>query len=216
VKVPSLQGISDLSSRSGEPADPVSERIIDAAVELMARYGTRIKIEEIAEAAQVSRATVFRRFEDKASIIERAFGREFRRILESLRTTVEAAEDPLSAVVGMVAESLRLSQAHPLILRMCQVEPQSVIELVGAPTEDSPTTLGRAFLAGYIKAAQEEGLARNNVQAEEVADVLAHLLIGYSLVPYGTVNLTDRHELHRFSKSLVVSLLGSADSGPAG
>lgn len=59
------------SKRADGPADELSARIVLAATECIARWGwERTKVDDIAAAARCSRASVYRKFDDKAQILD--------------------------------------------------------------------------------------------------------------------------------------------------
>src|SRR3954470_10029901 len=96
------------------PDDAVSERVLDAALELAAASGIRnLTMDDVARRAGVGRMTVYRRFGDKASLVEALSTREGRRCLEQLDAAVDL-EDPVADQIadGFVA-TLRIAREHP-------------------------------------------------------------------------------------------------------
>src|SRR5436190_590157 len=74
-----------------EPADdPASDAILDAALALSAASGIRnLTMDDVARRARVGRMTVYRRFGDKAGLVEALSAREGRRCLEQLDAAVD-------------------------------------------------------------------------------------------------------------------------------
>lgn len=67
------------------------QRILDAARELFAREGLGVTLNDIAHHAGVGVGTVYRRFPDKANLIEELFEQEIGRLVSLME---EALEDP--------------------------------------------------------------------------------------------------------------------------
>src|SRR5438874_3896504 len=93
--------------------DALSERILDAALELAAASGIRhLTMDDVARRAGVGRMTVYRRFGDKQRLVEALAVRESRRCLEEL----DAAIGPDAPIEDQVAAgfvtSLRLAREH--------------------------------------------------------------------------------------------------------
>src|SRR5258708_37936663 len=85
-----------------DPAsDAVSERILDAALALAGASGLRnLTIDDVARRAGVGRMTVYRRFGERARLVEALTAREARGALEAL----DLAADPQLSVADQVAE----------------------------------------------------------------------------------------------------------------
>jgi AcrR family transcriptional regulator len=69
-----------------EPAgDPISERILDAALELATSSGIRnLTMDDVSQRAAVGRMTVYRRFGSKAAVVDALAIRECRRCLAAI------------------------------------------------------------------------------------------------------------------------------------
>src|SRR3954447_21914152 len=145
-----------LESTSEPPDDELSERILDAALELCAASGVRnLTMDETAERAGVGRMTVYRRFGSRERLEEALAVREGRRRLAQLDSTVDpGAPVPDQIAQGMLT-SLRLIREHPLLERMSRLEPQAALAALTA--EGSAVfAMGRAFVAARIAEAQRE------------------------------------------------------------
>ena len=82
----------------------MSERILDAALELVAASGLRnLTMDEAASRAGVGRMTVYRRFGDREGLIDALAARESRRCLAEL----DRAVDPALPVAEGIARGLR-------------------------------------------------------------------------------------------------------------
>jgi AcrR family transcriptional regulator len=185
------------------------ERILEAALELVAAYGARrTSVDQIAVRAGVARATVFRRFGSKDAIVERLFTRELRRFLTLVAETTAAAPDPATSVVEAFVAAVQAASTHPLIQRLARVEPHVLIEALRSG-DPSPLELGRSFVADRIRSGQRRGVVVSALNADEVSDVLVRLALSYALMPGQVVDVKDERRLRAFARSAIAPILAS-------
>jgi AcrR family transcriptional regulator len=185
------------------------ERILEAALELVAAYGARrTAVDQIAVRAGVARATVFRRFGSKDAIVERLFTRELRRFLTLVAETTAAAPDPATSVVEAFVAAVQAASTHPLIQRLARVEPHVLIEALRSG-DPSPLELGRSFVADRIRSGQRRGVVVSALNADEVSDVLVRLALSYALMPGQVVDVKDERRLRAFARSAIAPILAS-------
>ncbi len=85
-------------------------RILVAAAEVFARRGLDAGLDEIARHAGVGTGTVYRRFPDKALLIDALFESRVDDLLELTRTGLEA-DDPWAGLVYFLERSIEMQQA---------------------------------------------------------------------------------------------------------
>ena len=83
------------------------ERILAATAELFAERGIDVSMDDIAAAAGVGVATVYRRFPDREALIEALFEEKLQRIAALAQGALEV-EDPWLAFVGFMRAATRL------------------------------------------------------------------------------------------------------------
>jgi AcrR family transcriptional regulator len=189
------------------PDDAVSEKILDAALELAAASGIRhLTMDDVARRAGVGRMTVYRRFGDKTRLVEALAVREGRRCLAEL----DAATRPDQPIADQVAEgfvtSLRLAREHPLLSRLARIEPESVLR---ALTADGSAlfALARAFLAGRLREAQEAGTLGRQVPVEEAAELLVRISFSFALIEDSALPLDDDDRARDVARRLIAPIL---------
>lgn len=143
-----------------EPAVPARERILEAAAELIGRRGLHaLSMEELAIAAGVSRATVYRLFPTKAAV----FGELVRHYSpwERVMRVVEANRDrPPREVVPLLAHTFatvaapRMGIMRGVLLEATAVTPDAVRGVEPFMPEAVAT------LAGYLAKQMDAGLVR--------------------------------------------------------
>lgn len=192
-----------LDPAQATPDDPVSERILDAALELAAASGLRhLTMEDVARTAGVGRATVYRRFGDRDRLVDALSVREARRCLAALATASDPAAPVLDQFVEGFAVSVRLLHEHPLLRRLVLVERQILLKGL----DDGLFELARAFLADRIRVAQKLGEARD-VDADEAAEVLTRVTTSFALLPATTLRLDDPDAARAVARELLAPVL---------
>jgi AcrR family transcriptional regulator len=93
-----------------------AERILDAADELFAKHdAANIGMNEVAEAAGCSRATLYRYFESRDALYTAYVHREAHRVFRALGERVSSTTDPGARLVDSIIESLRQVRESPAL-----------------------------------------------------------------------------------------------------
>jgi AcrR family transcriptional regulator len=190
------------------PSDAASERILDAALALAAASGIRhLTMDDVARRARVGRMTVYRRFGDKAQLIDALVVRECRRCLAEL----DAAIGPDATIEDQVAEgfvtSMRLAREHPLLNRLARFEPEAVLEAFVADG-DTVFAAARAFVAGRLRASQAAGVL-GAVDVEAAAELLVRLAFSFVLIQESVLPLHDDAKARAIARRLIAPVLGT-------
>lgn len=186
--------------------DPVSDRILAAAAELVARQGDQqTTIAAIAQKAGVGRATVFRRFGSKQEILDRALLRELRLLAQALEESTANAESAGAALIECFVLSMRAMRRRPLLRRLSQLEPDRLIAFTRL-RHPPVLALWRSMHASIVEAFDPPKVA--SLERTDLADVLIHLMIGYSVVPESSIDLKDEQKVRRLAASVITPALG--------
>jgi AcrR family transcriptional regulator len=144
-------------------ADAVRNRaaIVRAARSVMGRRGLDAPLDEIAQAAGVGNATLYRRFPTRRDLVAAVFAEEMSRYAAAVERAL-AEPDPWRAVRGYLAEICAL-----------QAENRALADLVTS-TEFTDVTrpVAVAHLHELLQRAQEAGQLRADFAVEDVALVL--------------------------------------------
>jgi AcrR family transcriptional regulator len=175
-----------------EPGDPISERILDAALHQFQTYGLRRStVEDVAKRARVTRVTVYRRFPNKGDLTLAVIHCETKRALDAIEvvmTSMPTAEERF--VEGFVV-TLRTARNHPLLKRLLDTEPELVLPYLtikAAPVH----AIARALLVKQLRRAQRAGTL-GTFDPDVVAELLVRALQSFLLTPEGFIDLgTDR------------------------
>jgi AcrR family transcriptional regulator len=188
------------------PDDAMSERVLDAALELVAASGLRhLTMDDVAARAGVGRMTVYRRFGDRDRLIDLLAIRESRRCLAEIDATV----DPGAPVDEQIAQgfltSLRLIRDHPLLDRFARHEPEAALQ---ALNQDGAAifAISRAFVAARIADAKRRGMV-GEVDADHVAELLIRLGFSFLLIPATSLPVSDDRAIRALARETIAPML---------
>ena len=195
-----------LDRRVEPPDDAMSERILDAALALAAASGIRnLTMDDVARRAGVGRMTVYRRFGEKAHLVDALAVREARRVLAELDRAAPPDAPIEEQVVEGFVTSLRLSREHPLLARLARFEAEGLLATISADGQ-ALFAAGRAFAAARLRAAQAAGVL-GEVPVDEVAEVLVRLAASFVLIPETILPVDDDERLRELARAIVAPLL---------
>jgi AcrR family transcriptional regulator len=102
------------------------ERILDAAYELVLAVGMRrVTMAELARAADVSRATLYRRFPNVDAVVAALTTRELAAI--SAAAFARPRKDARSSIVAAIVATVRAVREHPLTRKILDVDPEFLL-----------------------------------------------------------------------------------------
>lgn len=189
------------------PTDAMSERILDAALELCAESGVRhLTMDDVAERAGVGRMTVYRRFGSRERLEEVLAVREARRCLAELDSTVDPGAPVPDQIAQGLLTTLRLIREHPLLERMSRVEPVAAL----AALRDEGTSIfamSRAFMAARIREGKKAGTVAADVDPEQAGEVLSRIGFSFLLIPESALPLQDDEKMRELARTLIAPIL---------
>jgi AcrR family transcriptional regulator len=145
-----------LSISNDHSAQPVEDRILDAAASCVLAYGVdRVTLAEIARRAGVSRPTVYRRFPDTRSILAALLTMRITHALDDVPSRGVGRAQVVERVVA-VAGRLRLDDVIMVVLHQAPALAMLYLsERLGTSQQILLDTV-----AGELKAAQDDGSVR--------------------------------------------------------
>ncbi len=190
------------------PADAASERILDAALDLVAASGLRsLTMEGAATRAGVGRMTVYRRFGDRKSLIDALAARESRRCLAELDRAVDPSLPPAEGIAQGFVASLRLIRTHPLLDRFARHEPEAALGALNA-NGAAILGMGREFVAARLRDAQARGDLPADLAATHAAELIVRLGLSFLLLPESSLPLDDSETAAETARALIAPILG--------
>ena len=200
-----LSLLRDVQLTAAEEWDEYAERVLEAAEAQFSEFGLgRTSMDRVAEAAGVSRITVYRRFANRDALFAAVVARAFRRFLSEFDAEVSKCGDPDERFVRGVAVAARLLTQDSLIARLVRTDPQDVLPFLtvdGAPI----LVMSRGYVVAQLERAKSEGMPITG-NLEMLADVLVRMAHSILLSP-GSVIDADEAELARFARQNILPML---------
>lgn len=200
--VPRLRGADGSGEQSG--SNSTRQRIIDAAEACLDRQGLgKTTVEDVAAAAQVSRATVYRHFAHRddlmLQVLLRDLDRSLERPLDDFLEGVRTPEALAQAIVDSAGYLLATIRTTPRLQLLLRTEGRGVADTI----RGSSAALIRESaddLRPYFEAAQERGLLRPGLDLDDAAEwilrAILSLLTVDGLRPRGPAE--EQAFLHQF------------------
>lgn len=188
-------------------ADSVEERILDAALVQFERVGVRkTTIEDIAKAADVDRATVYRRIGSRDDVVRAAFEREVRRLLADLGE-IPARHDTFDDIVVEVFTTVITRwRAHPLVERLLTLEADRLLPQL---TVDGASffLLSVATSTEILRKVLEDNRFPDIPDLGARVEVVCRVVHSLILQPVGTIDTGSEQALAAFARTYVVPIL---------
>jgi AcrR family transcriptional regulator len=196
-----------LAEGAKPPGDAVSDRILDAALDVAAATGLRnLTMDQVARRAGVGRMTVYRRFGDRDGLVQALVVRETRRCLAELDAAASIDQPIAEQVEAGFVVSLRLASTHPLLARLATVEGEVVLRTLNA-RRGGGFTVATAFLAERLRRSQRSGVLAADADVDAVAELLVRITMSFVLLPTSTLPLDDEDRLRAIARRHLVPLV---------
>lgn len=180
-------------------ADEAKRRLVDAAESCFERYGVvKTSVEDIADAAKVSRATVYRYFAGgRDELVLAVAKREFARF--SAETSRKSSRRPSFAegMVEAVLFTVRAARERPLLALVWAPESAGLTN----PIEGGAETLHhgvREMLAPVLEQAKQRGRTRQDLDVDEAAEWTIRMISSLLTLPSTRRIADERRFLHEF------------------
>jgi AcrR family transcriptional regulator len=196
--------VAELGAGPAPSEDATTTAILDAAGDLLGRYGVRRwSMEDVAEACGLGRATVYRRFHSRDELVRATLGREARRFFATVASAVDRVDGMEEKVVHGFTIGLQLVRASP-ISRLIQRDAGAGRSLLQS---GALLSAGREALVDRYEAGRGTRLGRLQRQrAEAVAEALIRLGLSFVLIPDTVIDAGDEAALGRIIRPLLGTL----------
>lgn len=207
MTTPDAGDLLELVLASGQHTDSVAVGVLDAALGEFLDYGLRrTNVDMVARRAGVSRATLYRRFDNKDALVQAVLIRECRRFFVSI---VEAI-GPLPTVEQRLVEGfvtgVRYARTDPLLTRLLSSDPEALLpyltvngELVVAVARDFLVWQGNQVPGGVS--------AVDGRTPDGVAELFVRLALSFTLTPQSCIPLDDDEQVREFARNYLAPLV---------
>lgn len=197
---------------SAEPTRSDRDRILDAAeVCLLDRGISKTTMAEVAAAAGVSRAWLYRLYQDKVSL----FGAVMVRI-DSAHWQAEGARvRAATTLVDTIVEAVLLSrqmQRRPVIVKLRESEPAAFSQVAEIGMQHFIPWLSATW-KGYLVPAQERGEISSDIALDWASEWVARIVLSLCTVPSQVVDIDDRDSMRPFVEQFLLHGLNASSRG---
>ncbi len=170
------------------PAAPsLRIRVIEAAVVCLSRHGTlKTTVDDVARAAGVSRATVYRAFPGgRDEVLRAVVDTEAARLFAAVGAKLAGERDLSAALVAGIVEASTRIVEHPAVRYLVAHEPGTILGHLAFDEADhllvTSSRLTAPFLTRWM----------SPPEAERVAEWATRIVLSYAIAPSATTDLTD-------------------------
>lgn len=152
------------------------QKICDAAIECFQQYGPqRTSMADIAEKSGISRKTLYRVFDDRATLIEYILQQRMYILGEKVSKRLSKTSNFEEGIVEGSIYAVRVSKADKLFNEIIKRDTNHRVEMfLFGPRGDVKSAIIEIW-SGVIKMGREGGHIRENISDERVVDLLANI-----------------------------------------
>ena len=185
--------------------DTTRERIIDAAEECFARFGVaKTTVEDIAAAAGLSRATVYRSLTGgREELILAVLLRNLRRFLDGLAERLRRQRSVPEAIVEGTMDAVAFARAEPTLSRFLVPEAAGHMQAAVAGAAEHVLALCCDYVRPYFEQAQRAGTVRADIEAEGTVEFLFRIITSLIVMDRDR----DPEATRRFLRTYVVPVI---------
>lgn len=181
------------------------ERILDAADACFAHYGIgKTTMEDVASAAEISRATLYRTFSDRESLLTALVRRRAEMNIARSRSRIMAMDTLTERVVEGITLNVRVGHRDPLMHALVSPEQMALANTLLSST-GLATELTRMFWEPILTAAREAGEIREDIDLVGLCEWISRLEIMFIIQLRDTPDDFDR--IRRLVADFVVPAL---------
>jgi AcrR family transcriptional regulator len=188
------------------------EQMLDATESCLERFGlAKTTIEDVAQAAELSRATVYRQFGNRDGLLLAVAARDAERTASEAELFLRQFDDVASWIVEGMLFCLREIPKRPVLSQF--LAPQEI----GAAsrlilTSERMLDIGTEMLRPMFEPARREGLLQQDLELESLIEWVLRILMSYLAVP-GPPSRTEE-DLRRILRALILPAVLASGGEP--
>ena len=170
-----------MSPGSSGPNPRTADQILDGAIAAIARFGlNKFGMEDVADAAELSRGTVYRYFRTRDDLLASLASRESQRIQDQLARAIAESPSHIPPIHVLLTFASNATKERPLLAELLSKEPGFVLTSLQESFKDISRGLRPVFSADLRELA---GLDNNTIPTTQLVDWITRLLIAGYLFP---------------------------------
>lgn len=152
----------------------VTDRILEAADECFTTYGlAKTTMDDVARRAEVSRATVYRYFSDRESLVLESIRRRSRHSMAAARSRLMHWETFAERLEEGICGDVRRGRADPVVQLLLSADQRLATKVLG--DTGVAVDLTYELWEPILREAQETGELRADIDLRELAAWISHL-----------------------------------------
>jgi len=173
-----------VTDEGARPGFARTQRILEAAYVCVARFGlAKTTIEDVAKAAGVSRASVYRAFPGgREDLLRRTVVWEMDRFFRDLAAAVSGAPDFATLLETGLRFARRAVREHAVLQKVLVTEPERLLPLL-TTEQHRPLRYITGYLRPFLDREQQAGRLHPGVDPSLAADYLARMLLSLITSP---------------------------------
>ena len=196
-----------------QSAQAATERWLDAAESCYTRFGpAKTTVEDVAQAAGVSRATLYRHFKSRDDLLVAVIVREAARLAAEAEIHLRRFDDVGAWIVEGMLLCLREIPRRPLLAMLFAPEEVGVASRL-VLTSERLLEIGADILRPMFEPARRRGLLRESVEIEALIEWVLRILMSYLTVPSRRAG-TDAELRHLLRVMILPAVLESSAARP--
>lgn len=190
-----------------------SERILDAAERCLARLGVqRVSMADVAEAAGVSRGSVYFHFPDRGALVRAALARAAERFVRSSEQAVRSRRT-LATQVAEAAVFIRERMHHAGALPGATPRDDTLLATLLTANLEGMVASWVEFWQPFLAEAAARGEIRADLDRREAAEWIVRIMLSVAVMPSAVIDLDDARALRAFVGRYIVQGLGVRHEG---
>lgn len=186
-----------------------ADKLLDAAGEAFARHGIgRARMDDVAEAAGCSRATVYRYFASRDELRQAYVARETLRLGRDIGRRIGEVPDPRDRLVRAVVLSLAEVRRSPALMAWFTPESLGTATALATGSQVIDDLVG-GFVDRVLDQAAERGLARPGLDRDGAVEWVMRAMLSLLMVQF-PVSRDPDEEAELLRDFLVPALFGEA------
>ncbi len=183
----------------------VQQRLLDAAEECFAQFGlTKTTMEDVAQSAGMSRATVYRYFKNRDELLLGVVEREANRTAVDLKKRLASITDPGEYIIEGVVQSLIEIPKRPGLSMLFGPEAVGLTSRL-VLSSDRLAEIGLGLLIPVIEPARKQGVLNDNIDFHVMIEWIFRILSSYLTVPSSFANSED--DMRELLRSMLLPAL---------
>ncbi len=205
--------IPDEARPQAEPTPVLDERWLDAAESCYTRFGlAKTTVDDVAQAAGVSRATLYRHFKSRDDLLVGVIVRDAGRLATEAEVYIQRFDDVGSWIVEGMLLCLREIPRRPMLAMLFAPEEVGVASRL-VLTSERLLAIGADFLRPMFALAGERRLLREGVQIDVLMEWVLRILMSYLAVPSHLAR--SDAELRQLLRTMILpAVLANAPADP--